>query len=230
MNNDALNNKILEEIHAKKLRPRSQWYFLTEQWFFMTFIIIVTLIGSIAVTVSLFILTDHDWFAVSQLREGWFLHAIKTIPYVWLVILMCAMFLIANNIKKVGRGYRYASGRIILWSLGASLALGTVLFFAGAGAYLDNYFDHAIPAYRTVVSSNRDIWIYPEDGLLSGKVQANTIYGFSIVDSDGQPWEVTFAPDTRIDTIIMPGVRVKITGAMIDGSHFQATTVLPWKK
>ncbi len=229
MKDETFNNKILDRIHKEKMSPRSRWYFMTERWFFMTLIVVAIIIGSVAVTTSVFILTDHDWFAIDHLQEGLFLHIIKTIPYLWIVIIAGVIAITYFNIKKVRRGYRYGSQKIIVGSLFLSIVLGTALFFAGVGKYLDYYFDHYIPSYKTLVSSNSDIWIYPEDGLLSGRIITASANSFTLIDIDEQPWIVATDAATQIDSAaIIPGKYVKIVGTMIDGSNFSADMVLPW--
>jgi hypothetical protein len=230
MSNETFNDTILDRIHKEKLQPRSRWYFVSEQWFFKLLIILETLIGAVAVTTSLFVLTDHDWFAVQYLDEGLLVHTIKTVPYLWLAIIVVVLFVTDRNIKKIGHGYRYSSRKIIAASLIASISVGTALFFAGAGRYLDNYFDQTIPQYRSLVSSNQDIWVYPEQGLLSGKIISIDADSFNIIDSDDQPWNVAIDPTTAIDAgALVAGKGVKILGTMTDGSHFAATNVFPWK-
>lgn len=228
--NNEFDTKILDRIHTERLEPRSRWYFISEQWFFVAIIAITTFIGSIAITTSLFVLTDHDWFAVQYLDEGLFVHIIKTIPYVWFAIILGSVFLIEYNIKKVGHGYRYASWKVIALSLIASISIGTALFFAGAGTYLDTYFDRAIPVYRTLVPNNTAVWVYPEQGLLSGKVQTVTDTTIELIDGDDQSWTVLITPHTDFQpSEILPGKRIKLTGTMTDGNHFTATEIFPWR-
>ncbi len=229
MNKETFDDNIMNEIHKKQMRPRSRWFFVTEQWFFVTLISITTFIGSLAVTSILFILTDHDWFAVEYLDEGLVIHIVKTIPYLWLGILLIVVLVISKNVKKIGHGYRYSFWRIVYSSLFASISVGVALYFAGTGTLLDNYFDRTIPSYHSLVSSNNDIWIYPEDGLLSGKIQTTTKTSFTIIDVDDQPWTITINEKTIVETPLLPGKKVKITGTMIDGSTFTATAVLPWR-
>jgi hypothetical protein len=230
MTDQTFNNKILDRIHHEHIAPRSRWYFITEHWFMVGLIGLATFMGSIAVATTLFVLTDHDWFAVAYLDEDLFTNVIKTIPYIWLGIIVLVLLVIYINIKKIGRGYRYASWKIIFWSLLASLSVGLALFLSGVGGPLDRYLDRHLPGYSSVVSTNKSIWMYPENGLLSGKVESIQGKSFDLVDDDGQPWTIAITADTAWKTsTVIPGMRVKITGVMTDGDHFTASRILPWR-
>ncbi len=230
MTDQTFNNKILDRIRTERLVPRSRWYFITEHWFVVTLIAVATFMGSIAVTSTLFILTDHDWFAVAYLDEGLFYHIVKTIPYLWLGIIIVVLITMYINIKKIGRGYRYASWKIVVWSLLASVSIGLVLFLSGIGGPLDDYFDHHVPGYQAVISTNRSIWMYPENGLLSGRVGTISGTTFNLIDNDKQPWVITITADTKWKrSTVIPGKRIKITGDMDGGNHFTATAIFPWR-
>ena len=229
MENESFNNKILTQIHSRQIKPRSRWVFTTEHWFFVTIIGIMTFIGSIAVAITLFILTDHDWFAVSYLNESLAIHIVKTIPYLWIVITGLIATLVTNNIRKISRGYRINPWKVVLWSLVASMSIGSAFYFAGFGDFLDSYLDRTIPSYRTVVPGNRNIWKYPEQGLLSGWVKDVTPSGFVVRDDRSQLWNVTVTQATKSALLIKNGRHVKIIGEMTGPKDFTATQVFPWK-
>ncbi len=229
MENESFNNKILDKIHTERIKPKSRWLFTTEHWFFITVIAVMTFVGSIAVATTLFILTDHDWFAVQYLNENLLVHILKTIPYVWLVIVGFVIILMYINVKKINRGYRIQAWKIVLVSLLASLSIGTAFYLAGFGGFLDNYLDQAIPTYRNTVPGNRNIWKYPERGLLSGKVSSIDQTGFVLTDDNSKVWDITVTGNTKTKTIITVHKHLKITGEITSGSNFTATEVLPWK-
>ncbi len=228
--NETFDDKVIAKIKTAHLKPISRWYFTTRTWALTVLIIIATFLSSVGVMLILFLLTDHDWFAVSYLDEGWPLHILKTIPYLWLMIIFIVVAIVYRSIKQVGRGYRYTQRTIIGGSLLASVLIGTALFISGAGTYLDLYLERTVPFYDNLIVTNKDIWVYPEQGLLSGTVTAIDGNAFSVTDSDEQPWTVTVDSDTRENTPLSLGKSVKIVGTMTDGSHFTASLILPWQK
>ncbi|MDB5188667.1 MAG: hypothetical protein JWM92_265 [Candidatus Nomurabacteria bacterium] len=228
--NETFDDKVIAKIKTAHLKPISRWYFTTRTWALTVLIIIATFLSSVGVTLILFLLTDHDWFAVSYLDEGLPLHILKTIPYLWLIIIFIVVAIIYSSIKQVGRGYRYPQRKIIGVSLLASVLIGTALFISGAGTYLDTYLERTVPFYDNLIVTNKDIWVYPEQGLLSGTITAIDGDTFSITDSDEQPWVVTMDSDTQENTPLRIEKSVKIVGTMTDGSHFNASLILPWQK
>jgi len=63
MNN--LSKNVLEQIREEHLKPKPRWEFIMKNYFFWLFFALFAIAGSIAVSVTIFMITDHDWISIN---------------------------------------------------------------------------------------------------------------------------------------------------------------------
>jgi hypothetical protein len=216
-----LTEKIIAAIETRQVEQIPRWQFVTREWLLKILFIISTLNGALAVSIS--------WSILLYLNEGIAEHLVEIVPFVWigaLCLMLCVMF---YNLRKLQRGYRYASWKIISFNIFLSLVLGGLLFFGGFGKLLHTYFYEHLPLYENIVNA-KSAWVYPEKGLLSGTITSIKDGSFTLQDLDQILWTVTITPDTTQEkgVGIVVGTRVKIVGIMKDPKNFEAHILRSW--
>ena len=107
------------------------------------------------------------------------------------------------------------------------MALGSVLYAAGAGQKIDEVFADKVPAFHKLLNHRARIWDQTEKGLLAGVVVSKTEQELKIIDSKGQTWTVNI---TEIRTTPKIEARInrpiRIIGEQIDTNAFKAQRIL----
>ena len=231
MTNQPFNKKIISEIQERGITPIPKRYFAVKYLFLNLLIVITTLLGSVAMTMIFFILTDHDWDVVSYLDEGWAVHIAKVLPYLWIFVFVIMLVAVYYEVKRSKGGYRYSALRIIFMSLGVSMVLGIALMATNIDRSLDEYFSKSLPLYESIKDMG-DVWEYPEQGLLSGYVEGGTVSAFTLRDKDGILWTIVTDDSTIWEQrrSIEPHEFVKIVGHMEKDPYFSAHIIRPRAK
>jgi len=230
MADEKFSNNIIQQIGEQKLVPRPRWRFLLKNGVLWSLTAGSTVLGGFAVATICFIIVDHDWDVFEYLDRSLFEHIIASLPYLWFAALVLLVFAIRYNFCHTKRGYRYSAGMVVAISIGGSMLLGVLLVAAGFDAHLHNFFLKQVPLYEQLTYTKDDVWIYPEKGLLSGRVlMLNNGFGFSLSDWRGRIWNVRIATDIDDKPVqISPGMRVKLIGRIEGPGMFEAKIVRPW--
>lgn len=230
MEQNQLQKKLMGEIADRRLTPKPRWHFLLQDNTLKVFFVIVSLMGGVALATMHFILTDLDWDVFSYLDRSLLEHIIKSIPYLWIATFILLMAIAYLSFRKTRMGYRYTTFKLALGSLVISLVFGILLVGAGMDHILHNHLLKNLPLYEKLTQTKQDIWIFPERGLLSGKINGTQNDSFSLQDRSGRIWNIHTTEDTTIEpgVIIAPQTQVKIIGEMLTDNEFQAKVIRPW--
>ena len=119
----------------------------------------------------------------------------------FVVFSSCAILSIKNSWK----GYKFSPYQLIILSSVMSLFLGTLLFISGGSQRLENVFELAVVNYRSIEERKTTIWTDPTNGLLSGTIESLEDQSFSLLDFNGNIWEIYFE-----DAFVAPSVFLEI--------------------
>lgn len=232
-----ISGKTLKTIEEEKITPQARWHFLLKNyclWFLSIFSVIL---GAMAVSAVLFMVTDHDWDIYKYLDRSLFEHIFVSIPYLWLLVFLILILAAYYDFKYTRGGYRYEIYKVVLVSLLISVILGTILFFGGLGKVIHEAFARQVPFYNDLVYDKYDVWDNPQKGLLSGeiiKVENND--EFLLRDFRGKMWQVKkkesllCLDECFSESLMKVGAQIKLIGQMGNDNIFFVEEIRPWCK
>jgi hypothetical protein len=226
-----VSEKTLKTIEEEKITPQPRWHFLLKDYFIWVLFTASIIIGAMATSAILFMLTANDWDVYDYLDRTLFQYIFISLPYLWILVL--AVFIIAAyyNFKYTRRGYHYEIYVIILGSVLISALLGLVLFFGGLGEGIHEIFAKQVPFYNDLVYDKKDVWNNPAKGLLGGQFinVENEQNGFLLRDFNGKIWQIKKGNSLCCDSsLIQTGKEVELIGRMEDENLFFVSSMRPW--
>jgi len=229
-----MNNakEIFNKIKEKKIEPKSKWKFLLKNYLIWVFFSLAILVGSIAFSVIIFLLTDNDWDVYKYLDKNFISYILLSLPYIWIIILIIFSFLAYLNYKHTKSGYRINPITIVFISILLSVFAGGIMFSIGFGKIIDSTLSKNMPYYEKMIGYRQAVWNNPEKGLLAGKIiKINNENDFYIKSLDDKDWQIVG------DNIFWKGstsseldMRIKIVGEMRDDNIFYAKEIRSWTK
>ena len=214
--NEKLIEKINTEIKEKNITPTSRWFFRVRNLSLWIPGVLSIIVGALAVS-SLIFGIDHGGLRyASFIDESFMVIALKSLPYVWIVLSVVFAWIAVSTLRITKRGYRYKAATLILASLLMSIVLGGIAYVAGVGRYIDTKLASVAP-HVTAVGQQQIIWSNPDDGRLAGTVRKVHNEFFTVKDVAGEVWLVTldsvFEKETVIlNTLISRGKEIRILG------------------
>jgi ABC-type dipeptide/oligopeptide/nickel transport system permease component len=109
--------KTLKKIEEEHIKPEPRWHFILKDCSLWVAFIGSIFIGAIAISASIFMLTDQDWNVYRVLDRSLFKHILISLPYLWIIILLILMLLAYYNFKSTKGGYRYEMHTVVLCSI-----------------------------------------------------------------------------------------------------------------
>jgi hypothetical protein len=164
------SDTILNTIKEQHITPRPRWFFVLKWSAIWTLLFVTFLVGSLASSAMLFMLTNADWQTYAFLNRSPLAHAIAILPYFWILLVTASVAVVYYNLRQTRHGYRYASYLVIGGSVVASIAVGAILNASGVGLSLDRTFARSVPFYTSFVERNQEIWSRPETGFMAGRI------------------------------------------------------------
>lgn len=223
--------QIFQKIQENDIQPKAKWRFLLKNYFVWSLFGLVIIVGALAVSVIIFLLTDNDWEAHQYLNKSFWSYFFLSLPYLWLVLLIGLSSLAYFNYKHTKYGYRFNPFLVVAGSILISLILGGILFYFKLGNKIDQVLYHNMPFYKNMVVHKEDIWSQPEKGMLAGKIiKIESNDNFIIEDLLGNKWQIigeSIEIKNRVNFEL--GEVIKIFGVMQDDRTFKAIEIRPWE-
>lgn len=222
---NSLSEKILEEIHSKKITPRSRWYFLTKEWILWFACGVVTLLGAVAFSIVLFFLFNVNWKVRYFLEMSQWKILFQMMPLLWVVLFVGLFILSLFHAHQTKRGYRYH--RIIIFStLGISFVLGIFIYQMGMAHIVESIVGSHIPRYQTLLERKAQMWHRPEEGLLGGQIVAiENPKIFVLRDRYLVVWNIEH--NFQENSFVEVGRIVRVEGEMKREGYFEAHSIVP---
>lgn len=229
-NNASFSKNILSTLQERNIHPRSRWWFVARSIAVWIAAGIVGIAAGFAMGTVIFLVVDHDWDIAQYVGRPFFLYAIESIPYVWIVLCVLLIAFLYQNIRSTERGYVYETSRLMMISILGSACVGTLLFVAGFNAKAHNALLAEFPWYGSLIYEKHDIWTHPEQGLLSGVVEVTSTDGFLVRDEEDSLWNILVSTTTAYqkNAIPKPGEIIKIIGTEVASTTFKADQIRLW--
>ncbi len=226
-----ISEKITKDIQDQKIEPRPRWYFLFKNYGILTLFVLSIVCGAAAVSTILFMIVDYDRDIARYLDRSELKDIILSVPYFWIIILIIFLSAAYYNFKKSYTGYRYELYKVFLISFALSVILGVGLYYGGLDSQIDEFLSQRIPLYENFIYNKDDVWVSPEQGLLSGRVvEVGEVDKFVLEDFNGKVWQVE---EIKTDESNFPKIRkdleLKLIGKKTGDNTFDAENIRPWK-
>lgn len=226
---------VLSQIKDQRLAPRPRWQYSLKNYLLWCLVCLATVLGALAVTTIIYILTDYDWDVFKYLNHSLWYQIFVTLPYLWLASLTLLLVTIFYNLRHTKGGYHYEAYKIISLSVLISVLLGTIMFCSGFDSEIHEGLLERFPLYGRLVQTNRDVWVYPEQGLLAGHIIIfNDDQGFTLEDLHGNTWLVATNSQTIWDCCggrpAATNTVIKLIGTKQGDKNFKAKNIRSWNK
>lgn len=227
-----LSTNILETIKHQEIKPIPRWKFLLKNYGRWVGFALFVLMGSISISVVIFMLTDHDWDIYGYLGKSFLEYLLLSLPYFWFFLLSIFIAFAWYDLEKTKTGYKYGFLKIGLVNILLSVILGILFFYAGLGIKMDKIFADNLPYYQNIHQYARPgVWQNPDRGLLVGKIiETVDENNFRVEDPDRRNWLVNCLNCIFNGRVVnLEGMMVKIMGKEINDGSFQAIEIRPLK-
>lgn len=234
MNSENLKSKVLDRLKKEEVKVKPKWQFTLKNAAYWTFLVLATLLGSVAMSLVIFKLLNNDWDVYELAGRSLPNFVLLTLPYFWIIIFVLLSALSYFNFRHTKGGYKQPVAIIILSSLLISMVVGFGIYLFNGPQYLDQQAINRFEFYRDIEFQPREeIWGNPENGLIAGEVietdllEENTIL---IEDFESNTWTIeTDDINPKPTKTAVAGDQLAITGEMVEEGVFRAETIRPWK-
>jgi hypothetical protein len=222
--------EVFNKIEGKHLKPKPRWEFLAKNYVFWGFFGLSIFIGSMAVSVIIYMAVNNDWDLFERLDGNWVNFIFDSLPYFWLLLLVVFTFVAYYYLRHTKCGYRYSLLLVVGLTVSASIFFGLLSFLAGFGEFVDQDLQERMPLYQNFALNRARMWIQPERGVLAGTIKEFLNQNdFYLVDFTSQVWIVRGYAAIRNRKIkFVSGENLKIVGEKIGDLEFKALDIRPW--
>ncbi|MFA6158199.1 MAG: hypothetical protein WC763_01030 [Candidatus Paceibacterota bacterium] len=226
----TFEQKILDQIKTKHLKPLSKGYFKTRDLALWGLLVVFVAALGVGVGMIIYGIRSTNLSVLAKLELTLSQKALFFFPVFW--ILACAVIATVAfiNLRKTRRGYRVTARQFIIIAALVAVGVGSIVYALNVTQYLSRVAANRIPLYKDVVAPNTSTWLDPNHGLLSGVIRSrDSDTSFYVRDSEAVLWHVT-GDDMIIPTgyIMQTGERIKIIGKRTGDDAFTAREIHPW--
>ncbi|PJC24710.1 hypothetical protein CO057_01450 [Candidatus Uhrbacteria bacterium CG_4_9_14_0_2_um_filter_41_50] len=164
-----VSDTILKKIEQGKIEPMPVWTYTVKNILFWSLWALAVLIGSIAVSAMLFVVTHAPWALREVTYETTAGFVLDLLPYFWVIALGLMIALGFYNLRHTKSGYKYSLAIVILLNILISIILGAVLFIVGMGEIAENA-TGKLPLRESIFEMQANRWSNPMNGLLAGEI------------------------------------------------------------
>jgi len=222
-------DKMIQSIKKQQLRPTSRWYYRLREWVIWSLFAISIVFGAMAFSVILYAIHKADFNLVKHISHSNLELLLAILPFIWIAMMIVGLVLALISLKNTWRGYKISPLRLISANLAISVLLGIVVFIGGGATRLEAAFNRTGFDYTSIQERKQMIWSHPEEGMLSGKIEAVNDDELTLSDFGGNKWTVDIkdafiAPILALD----PGENIKLIGVQKSTGIFHADEIRPW--
>jgi len=227
-----ITNEVLEKIKQDKIQPRPRWEFLMKDYVVWSLFAIFVVLGGLAVSVIIFMLTSHDWDIYRYLDKSFIEYFLLSVPYFWIILIFGILAIAWLDFRNTKKGYKYDFAKIGLINIVASILLGVVFYYSGVGLKIEQVFSDNLPFYQAIHPMRKaDVWENPDKGLLIGEItDIIDDQTFNLRDLNNENWIVSCIKCLwRGGLKKEQGMVVKVLGEKTSEDTFQVFDVRPWR-
>jgi hypothetical protein len=223
------SEKLIATIKEQDIRQVPKWRFLVKNGLAWVVFLIAVLLGAGAFSVILFAIQQTDFNVVNHLAHSRLELFLGLLPFVWLSFLIVFLLVAFHSVQYSKKGYKFTVAKRFGFSAGLSILLGTLFFIGGGAHQLEHAFAVNVELYESIQQKKMKLWSMPEDGYLSGKIEAVNDDYLQLKDFNGTTWQVSYdsafiAPVVQLE----PGETIKMIGKMTSENGFKAQEIRPW--
>lgn len=229
---ENLSQKVLEKIKNEKISPKATWRFSLCRLAVFAFLIFFLAAGAISFGVVFDIIHEAEVARFIGRPRGLGL-LFLSLPYLWIIFMAMFSGLAVADFARTRRGYRYRMRYVTIGLFGVMMLSGAALHVLGYCEKTEIFLESRLPFYNQVSSDPRDVWLRPEDGLLSGIVVRDDSEGchcLELRDWRENVWNVDYG-SARV--VPQPenfnGQAVKIVGREGSDHDFEAEEIWFWR-
>jgi hypothetical protein len=224
---EDLSHRILDTIKKTDLQPQTRFRVQLRRIGLWIAVIACVGVASIAIGTTFSIAHGGNWEAYHQtgnLSKPVFLFLLS---YFWLLLIGACVLGTYALFIRTRHGYRFRFVPIMSVVGVFGLCLGMFVFFSGTGYAIEDQCHRIIPGYGQVLSQSNQLWVKPDEGRLSGRVERiKAPQTFTVVDPYGHLWLVETGDELRTTvTQLEEEKTVRMTGSKIDNSTFFAKQI-----
>jgi glucan phosphoethanolaminetransferase (alkaline phosphatase superfamily) len=222
-----LDEKILQQLQAHKIKPKGRWYFLLKNYSIWFVGILALLAAGTAVSIMIYFFRYSDFGMRGEINKSWAEMLILTMPYLWILFLGIFVFVIYYNLKHTKTGYRYPIWLIITVAVSASIFLGGFFTLIGWGEELDEMLEKQTPVYGQMMNPHIAFWSNPEEGRLLGITSSPLKDNeFNLVDKDDKEWTIVTREEDEKFMIVI-GQPIRLLGEKKSDTRFEVIRIMP---
>ena len=234
-NKGSCRESVMSRIECEHILPRSKIFFQSREFAVWALWICSVVIGSLAMAVTTFVLTHHEYALYEATHENFSTFLIGALPYLWILTFGVMAFVAVYNLRHTKRGYRYPLWQIFLSSLILSVAGGAVLHAFGMGYVVDHELGRQMPMYESEEKMEMSLWQNPQDGRLIGRVTKQIMPPATMVvftDVAGVEWMLDVT-DLSVEeqALLQREEHVKLIGEVSSTADqiFHSCGAFPWQ-
>ncbi len=154
---NELSDNILKKLQAQGVTPKPRWHFLLTRSVFWTLAVVSVLIGSMAFAVGIFVFIDNSEVSPAAMEQSQIADVAQNIPFIWLGVLTLFTLSAYFGFRNTRSGYRYATAKVILSVILASILLGLILDEFDFGQRTHEFLLSHTHFYDSIIHSRNDL-------------------------------------------------------------------------
>ncbi len=221
----SVSSSVLSRIENEHLTPTPRSHFIFKESVVWSAGGLSVILGALGVAAIIFTARYSEWQYFDATHDNFFTFLVDIMPYTWILALVVFALLAYESVRHTRRGYRYHFPVLVLGSVGASIALGSVVYAFGAGPFIDRQIGSFIPLHRNLRDTKLGFWNQPERGIISGVVTEISPIGdeFILMSPSNESHSIrmdTLPPNIR-ETVVV-GETMRVFAPFVEQAEFAA--------
>ncbi len=203
-----MTSSVLSRITKEHVTPTPRSHFIFKEGVVWSVGGLSVLLGGLGVAAIIFTVRYSEWEYFDATHDNFLNFLLDIMPYTWIIALILFAVLAYESVRHTKRGYRYHVPVLILGSVGASVALGSVIYAFGAGPFIDRQIGSFIPLHRNLRDTKLAFWNQPDRGIMAGVITE--------ISSTRDEFKLA-TPSHEIHSIRMDSLPEKVRGTVVVG-------------
>lgn len=226
MENKNISQIALERIKGEGIKPISRKIFSIKRVLFWLAVALSLVVTALAFSLILSALFNNDWDLYNKLGFNFIL---KTLPYFWFLSLIIFIILGEYYYRKTLLGHRRNLFMVLGIYILYTVVFGEIFYLVGIGSFIEKSLLDNAPSYSNFVLNRHEVWLHPEEGLLSGTIVLVGDNEVELIDINGSVWIVNTERAFSYGNVnVEVDEKVKILGDKVEDNIFDAEEIRPW--
>ena len=224
-----VSKNVLAKIKKTGIKPIPKWQFMLKNSFVWGLFVVNLILGAIGFAAVIYLLVNNDAVWDFSLTTNIFQWILLAVPLAWIALTLFFLFVAYYNFKNTEDGYRTSVWSKLLINIGIAVLLGLILYTSGFSARMNRLLSDNIAFYSHTLDVREEVWMRPEEGLLSGDILNVNEKVIQLKDLEGNEWSIGYEDATvKYRVVLDVGERIKILGSAVSENVFEASEIRPW--